>query len=149
VVCPRCGKQNEVDARFCARCGIEMATILPPQPVEGEMFCYRHPKRATLLSCGHCGRPVCTDCVKLGTAGPRCPDCAKSNVAIRPTAVLFEAQRGFVNLVGPLFRSWYGWMILITLLGLIGRGCQMVVRPPRVQAPVQRNGPEPAERATD
>lgn len=129
VVCPRCGKQNEDDARFCARCGIEMATIAPPTPVDGEMFCYRHPKRSTLLSCGHCGKPVCTDCVKLGTAGPRCPDCAKSNVAIRPGAVVYEAQRGLLGLAKPLFQSWFGWMILISLVGMLIRGCVAVTAP--------------------
>lgn len=114
---------NEADARFCARCGIEMALVAPPTDAEDEHFCYRHPKRPTRLSCGRCGHPVCTDCVKLGPAGPRCPDCAKSNVAVRPAALALEAKRGLVRLMP---RSLWGWWILIVLVGALAggvRGC--------------------------
>lgn len=116
-----------------------MATIAPPAPVEGEQFCYRHPKRATLLSCGHCGKPVCTDCVKLGPAGPRCPDCAKSSVAFRPGAVFYEIQRALGGFIGGASRSWYGWMVLLALIGLLGKGCTMVTEAvkPRPSQPIK------------
>lgn len=37
--------------------------------------CYRHPGRETLLSCSHCGRPICTDCMTEAAVGVRCPEC--------------------------------------------------------------------------
>jgi membrane associated rhomboid family serine protease len=37
-------------------------------------YCYRHPNRATGLSCTDCGRPICTDCATFAPVGIRCPD---------------------------------------------------------------------------
>lgn len=143
--CPRCGKQNEDDARFCARCGIEMATIAATGEDEAEHFCHRHPKRATRLSCGRCGKPVCTDCVKLGPAGPRCADCARSNVAVRPAAVALEAKRGLMRLVPT---SFWGWWVVVAVLGFLATGvnrCNAMLNPTR--PPVSRPAPdaEPGE----
>lgn len=39
-------------------------------------YCYKHPKEETGLSCGRCERPICTRCVVIGPAGPRCRECA-------------------------------------------------------------------------
>jgi membrane associated rhomboid family serine protease len=36
--------------------------------------CYRHPDRETGLSCTECGRPICTECLRMTPVGPRCPD---------------------------------------------------------------------------
>src|SRR6058998_27438 len=36
--------------------------------------CYRHPNRETGLSCTECGRPICTECLRMTPVGPRCPD---------------------------------------------------------------------------
>jgi hypothetical protein len=40
------------------------------------MYCYKHPKVETGLSCGKCERPICTDCMIVGPAGVRCKECA-------------------------------------------------------------------------
>jgi len=42
------------------------------EPVE--RTCYRHPDRATGLSCSECGRPICTECMTMAPVGIRCPD---------------------------------------------------------------------------
>ena len=42
------------------------------EPVE--RTCYRHPDRATGLSCSECGRPICTECLTMAPVGIRCPD---------------------------------------------------------------------------
>ena len=39
--------------------------------------CYRHPKRATLLSCSRCGRPICASCSIDAAVGQRCPVCVR------------------------------------------------------------------------
>lgn len=39
--------------------------------------CVNHPDRETLLSCGKCGRPICTECAIRHPVGLRCPQCAQ------------------------------------------------------------------------
>jgi membrane associated rhomboid family serine protease len=39
-----------------------------------EKTCYRHPDRATGLSCSECGRPICTECMTMAPVGIRCPE---------------------------------------------------------------------------
>jgi hypothetical protein len=40
------------------------------------MYCARHPKVETALSCGKCGTPICPDCSVSGPVGMRCRSCA-------------------------------------------------------------------------
>lgn len=46
-----------------------------PAPA-GPMYCYRHPDRETLLRCGRCDRPICSECQVRHPVGIRCPECA-------------------------------------------------------------------------
>lgn len=39
-------------------------------------YCYRHPERATRLSCTECGRPICVECSRDAAVGQKCPECA-------------------------------------------------------------------------
>lgn len=39
-------------------------------------YCYRHPDRATRLSCTECGRPICVECSRDAAVGQKCPECA-------------------------------------------------------------------------
>jgi hypothetical protein len=41
------------------------------------MYCYRHPKRETRVSCATCGRPICTECRVATDVGIKCPDDAR------------------------------------------------------------------------
>src|ERR687898_1909862 len=41
------------------------------------MYCYRHPKRETRVSCATCGRPICTECMVGTDVGIKCPDDAR------------------------------------------------------------------------
>lgn len=38
--------------------------------------CYRHPDRATGLSCSTCGRSICVQCSRDTPVGQKCPECA-------------------------------------------------------------------------
>jgi len=49
------------------------ATLAGMSTVETK-YCYRHPDRATGLSCSECGRPICEDCMTVAPVGLRCPD---------------------------------------------------------------------------
>ncbi len=46
------------------------ATEAPPS-------CYRHPGRATYISCQRCGRPICPDCQNQAAVGVQCPECVR------------------------------------------------------------------------
>lgn len=48
---------------------------MDPEP-RAAIVCYRHPDRATRLSCSECGRPICADCSMDAAVGQKCPDCA-------------------------------------------------------------------------
>ena len=39
--------------------------------------CYRHPDRATRLSCSTCDKPICVDCSRDAAVGQKCPECAR------------------------------------------------------------------------
>lgn len=41
------------------------------------MHCVNHPNRETLLRCGKCGQPICTECAIRHPVGLRCPQCAR------------------------------------------------------------------------
>jgi hypothetical protein len=48
------------------------------------MFCAKHPKEATSLTCGRCGIPICSRCTVHTDVGIRCQSCAPSkNVRAR------------------------------------------------------------------
>ncbi|MDH4117995.1 MAG: rhomboid family intramembrane serine protease [Acidimicrobiia bacterium] len=42
-----------------------------------EATCYRHPDRATGLSCTECDRPICASCSIQAAVGQRCPECVR------------------------------------------------------------------------
>lgn len=134
MVCPRCARENDGEARFCSRCGLDFSKVDFERRDSGEtMYCYRHPKRATQLSCGRCEKPVCEDCVVIGPAGPRCPDCAKTNIPIRPAAVGLEVKRFFRGLT-----RMSPWLLIIGIFLLFNlfRGCfWMIQRPAPVEYP--------------
>lgn len=132
MVCPRCGRENPDENEFCGRCGIEIRSVAAPIPVpdEEKLFCYRHPRTETQLRCGRCERPICTQCVVIGPAGPRCKECAKQNIAFRPGAVVYSAKSSVRNILrlGP----WGIYILIIlgmTLFGVI-RSCASTSQPP-------------------
>jgi membrane associated rhomboid family serine protease len=55
--------------------------------------CYRHPERETGLSCTECGRPICTECLRMTPVGPRCPDHATTGKPRTLAAVGARAPR--------------------------------------------------------
>ncbi len=73
--------------------------------------CYRHPDRATGLSCSRCERPICPDCMTAASVGQHCPECvAEGNRSVRRTRTVFGG--------GAVTAPYVTWAIL----GLMGVG---------------------------
>ena len=124
MVCPRCGKENDAENLYCSKCGLEFAQVVRTVADQSDAVpCYRHPRELTLLRCGRCDKPICTKCVVLSSAGPRCPECASNKVAFRPAAVAHEAKVAGRNLLrmGPW--AWYAIFFLLSSLFAVWRGC--------------------------
>ncbi len=67
-VCPRCGKANALNARYCSSCGQQLAV---PQEV---IVCHKcHKTNSPMASfCGACGAPL-----RIGAQTKICPRCHK------------------------------------------------------------------------
>lgn len=42
------------------------------------VYCARHPKEKTGITCASCGTPICPKCMVVTPVGMKCPDCARS-----------------------------------------------------------------------
>lgn len=45
--------------------------------VQYDLYCYRHPDRATSLRCYNCNRPICISCANKTPVGYICPECQR------------------------------------------------------------------------
>ena len=129
---------------------MDVIELPAPQQDEPQHTCYRHKHIKTELSCGRCGRYLCHKCVVLGAAGPRCRDCARQSISLRPGAVVYEAKTGVLSLL----RQPYGWYIAIVVLGFLARmGCSMredaerarEIQMVEAQQRAQKGGPPPTD----
>ena len=48
-----------------------------PTAPDAAPTCYRHPGRATYISCQRCGRPICPECQNQAPVGVQCPECVR------------------------------------------------------------------------
>jgi membrane associated rhomboid family serine protease len=75
--------------------------VTDPTAVDAPPTCYRHPDRATYISCQRCGRPICPECSTQAAVGVHCPECVREGRAAAAGSGLARALRprrsGFVT----------------------------------------------------
>jgi len=69
--------------------------VTDPNAPEAAPTCYRHPDRATYISCQRCGRPICPECQTQAAVGVHCPECVREGraAAASPGARVARALR--------------------------------------------------------
>ena len=117
--CSVCGGENAADVKFCSHCGKKF--IPRPDPVnageEGLYFCWKHKKEPTRVSCGRCEKPICTKCLVIGPAGPRCKECARNKIGFRPRALVHRATSSVGGRIdGRTVWYIYIWTIIIRII---------------------------------
>ena len=139
INCPRCGRENPEANQFCGRCGLEIANYNPRNTNDADdiRYCTKHKKEPTRLACGRCERPFCHQCLVIGPAGPRCAECARQHIPIKPAAVLHDAKRGLSGIFrgGPFMI--YIWFIIASMLFGLVRGCMYMNDPGPSEPPVE------------
>ncbi len=79
--------------------------------------CHWHPNRDTRLTCGNCGKPICTQCMRHHPVGIRCKECA--GLARLPTYQVSAsyAARGIGAMVGL---GIAGGLVLLLVRSVLG-----------------------------
>jgi membrane associated rhomboid family serine protease len=84
--------------------------------------CYRHPDRATALSCSTCGRAICVECSHDTPVGQKCPECAA------PTGRHQVITARSLNRPTPVTQAILYINIGIFLVGFLTGRAELVVR---------------------
>jgi len=59
------------------------------------VYCARHPREETAITCASCGTPICPKCMVTTPVGMKCPDCGRSR-----NSVLYQVRPERLVLVG-------------------------------------------------
>lgn len=95
--------------------------------------CYRHPNRATGLSCSDCGRPICSTCSVDAAVGQKCPECLKD--AGRQKIVHAGRGKPGLNTAGaPVTTAILAVTVAVFITGWIFPGFGASVRDALIQA---------------
>lgn len=78
--------------------------------------CYRHPDRATYVSCQRCGRPICPECQTQAAVGVQCPECVREG---RPAPT--RGAAGLVRTLAPR-RAGIATYVLMGLIVVVYAG---------------------------
>ena len=94
----------------------------------GARACTRHPERETLVSCGRCLRPFCTQCLIHTPAGQRCFECAgvRRDFAQRAATRRFLSAFGAMLLGSGLSTLLGGFFMLFIALAAGGAAGQVL-----------------------
>jgi hypothetical protein len=97
-----------------------------------ELYCYVHPKQATMLRCNRCGRPICARCAVRSPVGYRCRNCVREMQKVFDNARWYDypvafVAAGVVAAVGAGIASTISFFGLI-ICGLAGLAAEWVAQ---------------------
>jgi membrane associated rhomboid family serine protease len=72
-------------------------SAIDPQDSAVEEVCYRHPDRATGVSCQRCDRLICPKCMHQASVGVHCPECTRGSTQKVYTANTLPGAQAFVT----------------------------------------------------
>ena len=86
--------------------------------------CYWHSDKETGLTCGNCGKPVCTQCLRHHPVGIRCKECVQP--ALLPT---FQLPFNYLlrGIVGMLALGFLGGIGIYLIGALVYMGLFMIL----------------------
>ena len=91
----------------------------------GTAVCYRHPDRATRLSCSECGRPICVECSHDAPVGQKCPECATPEGSRHRVVNVSQTSRASTALGGaPVTATILIGTVAIFLIGMVSDQAQ-------------------------
>ena len=96
--------------------------------------CYRHPERAASVLCGHCDRPICTDCMVAAPVGWQCPLCTSEGARrSRQVPAFTHTSPGRTGAVGstnptPVVLAIIAINVVVFFLEDFGRSASVVDR---------------------
>jgi membrane associated rhomboid family serine protease len=115
---------------------------------QAPMVCYRHPDRATRITCRRCDKPICGECMIPAAVGFQCPSCVRAftkqtrqhegpyggAISGNPTLTTYVligvnvAVFALIFLTGWSNSGWANWLGLAPLESchVVGGRCEMV-----------------------
>jgi hypothetical protein len=81
-----------------------------------DLFCVKHPNRATRVRCGSCNSPICVKCMRESAVGMKCPSCARPELRAR----MGESRRWMAGLAGLGAAGVAGALLTMFRVGVLG-----------------------------
>ena len=109
---------------------MEQQTGIGQEPHETH-YCNWHPAVETGLSCGQCGRSICTQCMVQAVVGIRCPECGKATKMptfdVQPTYYAKAVGVGIAVAIGGgllwvIFNLVFGSFVILSSIQAIAVG---------------------------
>jgi len=121
MFCPKCGKQQVGNARFCRSCGADLTASASPQAAAVAKCAY-HPLNDSVGFCSACGRTICAQCRMVQEGRTYCSNCFQQRFAGAPVMGIPVDQKksatGFV--VGSSICAAISVLLLPPLFGIAG-----------------------------
>ena len=91
--------------------------------MSGELYCYRHPERETVLRCNRCEKPICAKCAVKVPTGYRCVECVKNQQQVFDTAqstdyIFAVVIAGILSLIGSFLITRLGFITIFLAPGV-------------------------------